>query len=201
MRPFSRGAVTLRSHDPDVPPQVSQRLLSDPRDAKRMLIATRLAEELICEPARAGLLAGGVSAAARPAAAPRQRDRALGALKGLAASAVLGAPSPFRRAIINRAIRPGRLIADQHGNEPLSDAEIFRGLRHHVSSELHLRDRTRGRQDGGRRSALPRLRRARTARRRRIGHAVGFRAPTPTIPTIMIAERVADFIRAGVRSR
>ena len=45
--PFSRGSVTLRSRDPDVPPEVSQRLLSDPRDAKRMVIATRFAEQLI----------------------------------------------------------------------------------------------------------------------------------------------------------
>src|SRR5215472_9548507 len=48
--PYSRGSVTLWSRDPEVPPAVSQRLLTDPRDAKRMVTATRLAEALINEP-------------------------------------------------------------------------------------------------------------------------------------------------------
>ena len=34
--PFSRGAVTLQSPVPDVPPRISQRLLSDPRDAQQL---------------------------------------------------------------------------------------------------------------------------------------------------------------------
>ena len=47
--PFSRGSVKLASRDPDVPPAVSQRLLTDPRDAQRMVIAARFAEALIVD--------------------------------------------------------------------------------------------------------------------------------------------------------
>ena len=43
MEPFSRGAVTLASDDPNVDPRVEFRLLSDARDAARMrLVAQEL---------------------------------------------------------------------------------------------------------------------------------------------------------------
>jgi 5-(hydroxymethyl)furfural/furfural oxidase len=44
-RPFSRGAVRLASADPDVPPDVSFRMLADVRDQKRMVDGSRLAIE------------------------------------------------------------------------------------------------------------------------------------------------------------
>ena len=51
MEPFSRGAVTLASDDPTVDPHVTFRLLSDPRDAQRLRIATREMFALLDQPA------------------------------------------------------------------------------------------------------------------------------------------------------
>src|SRR5262249_61681379 len=51
---------------------------------------------------------------------------AMGAVKAFAAATVLCAPTPLRRAVIGRAIRPGRLIAGRNGSGPsLTDAEIL----------------------------------------------------------------------------
>ena len=41
MEPFSRGAVTLASDDPEVDPRIDFRLLSDSRDEARMRLATQ----------------------------------------------------------------------------------------------------------------------------------------------------------------
>src|ERR1051325_6007302 len=49
--PVSRGTVTLRSPDPEVSPQVDQRLLSDPLDARRMILAAKHGEALLLDPA------------------------------------------------------------------------------------------------------------------------------------------------------
>src|SRR5262249_56589941 len=50
----------------------------------------------------------------------------MGAVKAFAAATVLCAPTPLRRAVIGRAIRPGRLIAGRNGSGPsLTDAEIL----------------------------------------------------------------------------
>src|SRR5262249_62039526 len=51
---------------------------------------------------------------------------AVGAVKAFAAATVLCAPITLRRAVIGRAIRPGRLIADRNGSgPPLTDAAIL----------------------------------------------------------------------------
>ena len=49
--PYSRGAVTLASPDIDVPPRVAFNMFDDPRDAPRMLHAARFAQALLCDPA------------------------------------------------------------------------------------------------------------------------------------------------------
>ena len=159
--PFSRGSVTLQSRDAHVPPVVAQRLLTDPRDARRMVMATRLAEALIVDPSvrdcfdEAYLLprdpplrlVNGIGAAGRPEGACGF-DRARGSRAAAARGDRRRDPArpagrrPERRQTIGRCGNPCR-------------------LRHDVSSELHLRDRTRRRQDGGGRSGMPRLRRAR----------------------------------------
>ena len=169
--PFSRGAVTLQSPDPDVPPRISQRLLSDPRDAQRMVIATRFAEGLIVDQTVRGCFEETYLLPRDPPLRLVNGTGALGAMKALAAAAVLGSPPPLRRAVMGRAIQPGRLVADREQSPAAVRCGNPGGVRHHVPSELHLRDRTRGRPDGGGRSGMPRLRRRRAAGRRRVGDA------------------------------
>ena len=55
--PASRGAVTLRSPDPSVPPAIEFRFLAEEADRRRLRDGVRLAEELARQPPLAGLLA------------------------------------------------------------------------------------------------------------------------------------------------
>lgn len=198
--PFSRGSVTLRSRDPDVPPEVSQRLLSDPRDAKRMVIATRFAEQLIYESTVKDCFREAYLLPRDPPLRLINGTGALGTLKALAATAVLGSPSPLRRAVINRAIRPGRLISDRHDNAPLSEAEILAasGTMFHPSCTCAI---------GGEHDPMavvdPECR-VYGVRGLRVADASvmpSIPSANTNIPTIMIAERAADFIRRKVRAK
>ena len=192
--PFSRGSVTLSSRDPDVPPQVSQRLLTDPRDARRMVTATRFAEELIYEKAIMGCFQEAYLLPRDPPLRLINGTGALGTLKAVAATTVLGSPSALRRAVINRAIQPGRLIADQRGKVPLTEAEILAasGTMFHPSCTCAI-----GRKDDRMAVVDPECRVMRVA-----DASVMPSVPSANtnIPTIMIAERAADFIRGRSRS-
>jgi choline dehydrogenase-like flavoprotein len=197
--PFSRGSVTLRSSDPNVPPEISQRLLSDPRDAKRMVIATRFAEQFIYESTVKECFREAYLLPRDPPLRLINGTGALGTLKALAATAVLNSPSPLRRAIINRAIHPGRLIADRHGNAPLSDAEILAasGTMFHPSCTCAI-----GREHDRMAVVDPQCRVYGVH-----GLRVADASVMPSIPsantnisTIMIAERAADFIRGTLHA-
>jgi choline dehydrogenase-like flavoprotein len=197
--PFSRGAVTLQSRDPDVPPAVSQRLLTDPRDAKRMVLAARLAEELIYDDTVKGCFREAYLLPRDPPLRLINGAGALGTLKAAAAAAVLGSPSGVRRALINRAIRPGRLIADETGNQPLSDAEILAasGTMFHPCCTCAI-----GREDDPMAVVDPECRVYGVQGLRVADASVMPSVPSANtnIPTIMIAERAADFIRGKSRA-
>lgn len=135
-KPFSRGAVKLRSSDPNVSPQVEQRLLSDPLDARRMIIATRRAEELLLEPAVRSCFGEVYLMARLPPLRLINGNGLIGAAKAAAAMAMLACPSRLRRMAIGAAITPGRLIADGVSHVALSDEEILgaSGAMFHPSS-------------------------------------------------------------------
>jgi 5-(hydroxymethyl)furfural/furfural oxidase len=194
--PMSRGVVALRSADPNAPLRVEQRLLSDPLDARRMIIAARYAERLLLDPA------------VRPCfeeiyLMPRQPPLRVingvglsGTIKALGATAVLMAPASVRRATIGATIKPGRLIADEAKTYPPSDDEILAasGASFHPSGTcaigapnnpmavLDAECRVYG-VEGLRvadASVMPRIVTANT-----------------NMPTMMIGERVAEFMRAS----
>jgi choline dehydrogenase-like flavoprotein len=135
-KPFSRGVVKLRSSDPNVSPQVEQHLLSDPLDARRMIIATRRAEKLLLEPAVRSCFDEVYLMARRPPLRLINGSGLIGEAKAAAAMAVLACPSRFRRVAIGAAIKPGRLIADGVSHVRLSDEEILgaSGAMFHPSS-------------------------------------------------------------------
>lgn len=196
--PFSRGAVTLRSSDPDVPPSISQRLLSDPRDAQRMVMATRLAETLIVEPAVRDCFDEAYLLPRDPPLRLVNGTGATGAVKALGASMVLGAPAALRRAVIGGAIRPGRLVADRDGGRPLTDEEILAasGTMFHPSGTCAI-----GRADDPMAVVDPQCRVYGIAGLRVADASVMPRvvSANTNMPTIMIGERVADFIGASLR--
>jgi 5-(hydroxymethyl)furfural/furfural oxidase len=197
--PFSRGSVTLQSGDPDVPPVISQRLLTDPRDARRMVMATRMAEALIVGPSVRDCFYEAYLLPSDPPLRLVNGTGAMGTLKALAAAAALGSPAPVRRAVFERAIQPGRLIADEDGVRPLTDAEILAasGTMFHPSCTCAI-----GRADDRMAVVDPEC---------RVYGVQGLRVADASVmpsvvsantnfPTMMIAERVADFIRTHVRS-
>ena len=111
---------------------------------------------------------------------------------------MLGSPPPLRRAIINRAIRPGRLVVDEAGNRPLSEAEILAasGTMFHPSCTCAI-----GRDDDRMAVVDPECR-VYGVRDLRVADASimpSVPSANTNIPTIMIAERVADFMRGKAR--
>jgi choline dehydrogenase-like flavoprotein len=135
-KPYSRGVVKLRSSDPKVSPQVDQRLLSDPLDARRIIIATRRAEKLLLEPMVRSCFDEVYLMARRPPLRLINGSGLTGEAKAAAAMAVLACPSRLRRVAIGLAIKPGRLIADGFSHVALSDEEILgaSGAMFHPSS-------------------------------------------------------------------
>jgi 5-(hydroxymethyl)furfural/furfural oxidase len=192
--PFSRGSVTLRSADPDVLPEVSQRLLSDPRDVQRMLTAARFAERLVTDPHVMDCYREAYLLPRVPPLPLINGTGALGALKAAAAGAVLGAPAPVRRAVLGHAIRPGRLVADRSGHRPVTDEEILEasGTMFHPSCTCAI-----GAADDPKAVVDPECRVYGVAGLRVADASVMPSVPcaNTNTPTIMIAERAADFIR------
>ncbi len=192
--PISRGVVALRSADPNAPLRVEQRLLSDPLDAKRMIMAVRHAERLLLDPAVRDCFE---EIYLMPRQAPLRliNDVGLsGVAKAIGATAVLAAPAPLRRAMIGAAIKPGRLVADQAATYPISDDEILAttGSSFHPSSTCAI-----GAADNPMAVVDPQC---------RVYGVQGLRVADASVmpqivsantnmPTIMIGERVAEFMR------
>jgi len=198
--PLSRGFVKLRSADPSVPPQVEQRLLSDPLDAKRMVMSVRHAERLLLDPAVRQCFE---EIYLMPRVAPLKLINDVGLLgvaKAIGATAVLSAPARLRRAMIGAAIKPGRLIADEKSTYPISDDDILdaTGASFHPASTCAI-----GAADDPMAVVDPSCRVYGVE-----GLRVADASVMPTIvsantnmPTIMIAERVAEFMRRGSSRR
>jgi choline dehydrogenase-like flavoprotein len=194
--PVSRGSVALRGPDPTVPPLVEQCLLADPLDAKRMIMSVRRAESLLLEPAVRQCFE---EIYLMPRQAPLKLINGTGlagVFKAAGATAVLAAPAPLRRAVIGAAIKPGRLVAGDHTVHRISDEEIMEatGASFHPTSTCAI-----GAQSDPMAVVDPYC---------RVYGVEGLRvadasvmpkivSANTNIPTIMIAERVAEFMRQG----
>jgi choline dehydrogenase-like flavoprotein len=196
--PLSRGVVALRAADPNVPPRVEQRLLSEELDARRMIMSVRHAEALLLDPAVRPCFE---EIYLMPRLAPLRLINGVGwagFAKAIGATAVLGAPGPLRRAAIGGAIKPGRLVADAAAAYPVSDDEILdaSGSSFHPSSTCAM-----GAADNPMAVVDPQC---------RVYGVQGLRVADASVmpkivsantntPTMMIAERVAEFIRQAER--
>lgn len=196
--PFSRGFVMLRSPSIHDAPIVEQRLLSDPRDGQRMVIAARLAERLIVEPSVAACCH---EAYLLPREAPIRLINGVGlvgALKAAGATAVLGAPATIRRTIMARVIRPGRLLASGGEHRRLSDEEIVAasGTMFHPSGTCRM-----GRGDAPDAVVDPECRVHGIEGLRVVDASVMpcLPAANTNVPALMIAERAAQMMRRHVR--
>ncbi len=194
--PVSRGVVALCSADPNVPPRVEQGFLAEPVDRRRMIMSARFAQRLLLEPAVR-------SCVEEIYLMPRQAPLRLingagytGLAKAVAATVVLNAPGALRRAAIGAAIKPGRLIADEKNIYSLSDDEILdaTGASFHPASTCAI-----GSADNRLAVVDPEC---------RVYGVEGLRVADASVmpsivsantnmPTMMIGERVAEFIRAA----
>jgi 5-(hydroxymethyl)furfural/furfural oxidase len=194
--PVSRGFVALRSADPNAPLQVEQRLLSDPLDAQRMIIAVRHAESLLLDPAVRPCFE---DIYLMPRLAPLRLINGTGwsgVAKAIGATAVLAAPARLRRAVIGAAIDPGRLIADEAATYPISDDDILKasGASFHPSSTCAI-----GAADNPM-AVVDSQCRVYGVEGLRVADASvmpSIVSANTNMPTMMIGERVAEFIQAS----
>jgi choline dehydrogenase-like flavoprotein len=192
--PLSRGFVKLRSPDPQVPPQVEQRLLSDPRDAQRMVTAARRGEALLLDPA---VRQGWDELYLMPRRPPLKLINGtgvIGAVKSLGAAAVLGAPAPLRRAVIAQAIAPGRLISNGRSASQITDDEIIAasGAMFHPSSTCMMGARENPSAVVDTTCAVHGTQGLRVADASVMPRVV---SANTNLTVVMIAERAAEFIR------
>jgi choline dehydrogenase-like flavoprotein len=192
--PVSRGFVALRSADPNAPLTVEQRLLSDPLDAKRMIMSVRYAEHLLLDPAVRKCFD---EIYLMPRQAPLKLINGTGLsgiAKAIGATAVLAAPAPLRRAMIGAAIKPGRLVADGTSTYPISDDDILdaTGASFHPASTCAI-----GAADDPMAVVDPQCRVYGVEALRVADASVmpNIVSANTNMPTIMIAERVAEFMR------
>lgn len=195
-KPYSRGAVTLASPDPRAEPEVDFRLLSDPRDLERLKEGFRVGAAALTD--KSMLKVAGpafpTSYSARVAAigGPGKFNELQ---RGLF-SAMLDSAGPFRGALIRNVVTLGvtlkHLMAD--------DAALTEFVSNAVGGVWHASGTCRmGRADdplavtdgAGRVHGVPGLRVCDASLMPAIPRA------NTNIPTIMLAERIADLIRAG----
>jgi 5-(hydroxymethyl)furfural/furfural oxidase len=196
--PYSRGQVTLTSAQAGTPPRVTFHMLEDPRDPPRMLKAARFAESL--------LFSDSVAAAYNdafllpPVMSLQQFNRSglAGSLMDFAIKAVLNAPPALTRGILAGRVRPGRWIANRHRRASASDAELIAAAAPmaHPSGTCAI-----GAANNPMAVVDPHCRIHGIENLRVVDASVMPRVPSANtnLPTIMVAERAAEFMRSERR--
>lgn len=126
--PFSLGAVTLASADPEVSPRVDFRMLNDSRDAQRVVMAARLAQSLLAEPEVAASFGEAYLLPSGMAVNQFNKPGVKGTLLAVAAKIALNAPGPVRRFAIGRAMADGKPLAKDGDNSAISDADLLASI-------------------------------------------------------------------------
>ncbi len=192
---FSRGQVTLRSPNPLEEPAVDFRLLSDERDRTRMAQGLRFAAEVFNAPSMSSVAANPFPAAFSDRVRRVSKPSAFNALQTEVLGWMLDWPFGRRKALIDLVITRGislqNLLADERAMESFVDSSV--GGTWHASGTCRM-----GRPDDAMAvtdatglvygvsnlrvcdaSLMPSIPRANT-----------------NMPTIMMAERIADMIKA-----
>ncbi|MGE0563245.1 MAG: GMC family oxidoreductase [Pseudolabrys sp.] len=193
--PFSRGAVTLVDAAPDTPPRIEFRLLEDPRDPPRLLMATRFIEALLHDSKLAADYTDAFLLPPVMALNQFNKPGLFGRTLAAAAKTALNLPAPLTRAIVGRMIAPGRWIANRHGHAPLSDDEILSAAvpMAHPTSTCSI-----GPADNPLAVVDAQCRVHGVANLRVVDASIMPRVPSANtnLPTLMVAERAADLIRS-----
>jgi 5-(hydroxymethyl)furfural/furfural oxidase len=193
-QPFSKGDVSLASHDPAVPPRVRFNLLADERDLDRLALGLGLACELLAEPEVAAVRNEVFMPDRRIAASLARRGD--GAAARAAALAALLDIGPLRRAALGAStVDPAQLARDAMALAALA--------REHASLGWHVCGTCRMGGDGDPLAVVDARCRVRGVEGLRVVDASIF----PTIAgeggmqatVLMVAEKAADLIKADWR--
>ena len=197
--PYSRGSVTLASSDSRTPPNIDFRMLEDPRDAPRLVKAGRLVEALLLDPTVANSYNDAFLLPPTMALNQFNKPGFLGDLLAAAAKLALNSPAAVSRGLIGSAIRPGRWIANRRGRSSLTDSEIVGAAvpMAHPAGTCAI-----GRKDDPKGVVDSNCRVYGVENLRVVDASVMPRIPSANtnLPTIMIAERAADLIRARAKA-
>ncbi len=192
---FSRGEVTLKSANPNVPPHVDFRLLSDERDRLRLGLGFRLAADLLAAPEVRSIGSKAFPAVfsdrVRNVSEPTMFNALQTAILGRALDWSFGLRNQLIQSVITRGSTLDELLADQRMLEAFLHANV--GGTWHASGTCRMGapddpmvvTDAEGRVYGvsGLRicdaSLMPSIPRANT-----------------NLPTMMIAERISDLIRS-----
>lgn len=192
----SRGSVRLASVDPAVGPIVDFRMLSDERDLIRLKAALRMGAEALLDPAMDGARDVVFPASYTPRVAKIATPGAWNALQRGSLAAMLDVAGPLRAALVHAVVTQGITIRGLLSDDDALNAFVLRnvGGTWHPSGTCRM-----GRADDPDAVTSP------------TGAVIGVeglrvadaslmpsipRANT-NMPTIMIAERVAAFMREG----
>jgi 5-(hydroxymethyl)furfural/furfural oxidase len=190
-RPYSRGHVQLVSPDPAVAPHVELNLLDDERDLARLAAGVHMLAKVVAASGLSQDQRDFFPATFSPRVKALSRVSKSNAMLTSLAGLLLDTPAPIRRVLIERFFSRGQqmaaLLADEHMLHDFIRANVF-GV-WHASGTCRMGEAgersavtdTEGRVHGAQRlrvvdaSLMPRLPSANT-----------------NIPTIMIAEKIAD---------
>jgi len=198
-RPYSRGRVQLASPDAAMPPRADLNLLDDARDLERLAVGVKMLAKVVAASGLGRDQRDFFPAAFSPRVKALSRVGQGNAMLTSMLGVLLDTPAPIRRALIERFFTRGQqmsaLLADERALADFIRANVF-GV-WHASGTCRMGDArergavtdTEGRVHGtqGLRvvdaSLMPRLPSANT-----------------NIPTIMIAEKIADAMLARPRA-
>jgi 5-(hydroxymethyl)furfural/furfural oxidase len=192
---YSQGSVTLRSADPDEEPVVDFRMLSDRRDLERLRAAFRFMAEVAAAPEldrlRSKIFPTNYSDRVRGVSVPGTRN----AIQMGVLAALLDALPWWRSSLIDTVVTSGVTLADLLADDAALDAYLnnaVAGVWHPVGSCRM------GRADDPLAVTTPDGRVRGLASLRVCDASVMPSIPcaNTNIPTIMVAERMADLIKA-----
>jgi 5-(hydroxymethyl)furfural/furfural oxidase len=199
-RPYSRGQVQLKSRDPMAAPQVDLNLLSDERDLRRLAIGVRKLAQVVQQTALHHHPDDFFPAAFSPRVKALSRFSNTNAALTTVLGAMLDTPAPLRRWIIDTFVTGGQrmsaLLADEQALHAFIRKNVF-GV-WHASGTCRMgpaADRNAVTDHEGRVHDVENLRVVDASLMPSLPSA------NTNIPTIMMAEKIADAIVASRRAR
>ncbi len=122
--PFSRGSVRLDRDDPGGPPAVDFNMLSDRRDAERLLHAARFARALLRDPDVANVTHEAFVLPPNPPIRLLNSPGLASGLLNLGIAGLVGLGRWPRKAALRAMLKPGKLLADIRDDEEFAELAL-----------------------------------------------------------------------------